>query len=363
MVNDGRQGGKGYSEIADELCADIRAGMYVARRSFPSLTRIMRRFGVTRVTAMRSVDELKRRGVVHAAPRSGIVVKRANRTIGLILPGVAYSEFFPPVMGGISRQSQKSGYGLLFGDVYSKSPTARAKQAKVLAKDFADKRVAGVIFQPIEFMADANRINGEIVAILSDAGIPVVLVDYDIVSSPERSGFDLVGINNFDAGRRLAFHLIAAGATKIHFVMRHHWSASIQNRLVGVNSAVSEGLVRHESANVFQGDPKNSAAVEEYLKKHRPDAIVCGNDTTALQLKQTLDRLGVRVPDDVMLAGFDDVQLASLMSPQLTTIHQPCDSIGATAFKTLMERIADPELPQREILLPAPLVVRGSTSR
>ena len=61
MEQASKSGGKGYVEIADELCADIRAGMYAARRSFPSLTRIMRRFGVTRVTAMRSVDELKRR--------------------------------------------------------------------------------------------------------------------------------------------------------------------------------------------------------------------------------------------------------------------------------------------------------------
>ena len=361
MVKDCRQGGKGYVEIADELCADIRAGMYVARRSFPSLTRIMRRFGVTRVTAMRSVDELKRRGVVAAVPKSGIVVRRDNRTIGLILPGVAYSEFFPPIMGGISRCCQGAGYGLLFGDVYSKSATARAKQAKALAKDFAEKRVAGVIFQPIEFMDDSRRINGEIVAILADAGIPVVLVDYDIVPSPERSGFDLVGINNFDAGRRLAAHMISVGAKRIHFMMRHHWSASIQNRLAGVNSAISEGLVSHRTANVFHDDPKDAAAVGEYLKKHNPDAIICGNDTTAVYLKQTLDRLGRRVPDDIMLAGFDDVQLASLMSPQLTTIHQPCYGIGEMAFKALIERIADPSLPPREILLSAPLVVRGST--
>ena len=193
------------------------------------------------MTAMRSVDELKKRGVISVSPRSGITVKRMNRTIGLILPGVAYSEFFPAIMSGISRQCQREGYGLLFGDVYSKYHNVRAQQAKALAESFAQKHVAGVIFQPIEFVNDATRINKEIVAILSDAGIPVVLIDYDIVPPPERSAFDLVGINNFDAGRRLVDHLLAAGAKNIHFLMRRNWAASVGNRLAGVNSAISGG--------------------------------------------------------------------------------------------------------------------------
>ena len=80
---------KSYSEVAECLFAEIREGKYSAGNSFPSLTRIASRFGVTRVTAMRSVDELKKRGVVSAAPRSGLTVIAPNRTIGLIIPGVA----------------------------------------------------------------------------------------------------------------------------------------------------------------------------------------------------------------------------------------------------------------------------------
>ena len=63
----------------------------------------MHRFGVARATAAKSVDELKHRGVVSALPRSGLAVRNVSRTIGIILPGVAYSEFFPPIMSGISR--------------------------------------------------------------------------------------------------------------------------------------------------------------------------------------------------------------------------------------------------------------------
>ena len=361
MSNVGKGAARRYLEIADELCADIRAGKYRLRHSFPSLTMIMRRFGVARATAAKCVDELKHRGVVAAFPRSGITARNTNRTIGLILPGIAYSEFFPPIMSGISRRCQDSGYSLLFGDIYSKHPDVRAQQAKALAESFAQKHVAGVIFQPISFVSDATRINKEIVAILSDAGIPVVLIDYDIVPPPERSDFDLVGINNFDAGRRLAAHLLAAGAENIHFLMYHNCAASGSNRLEGVNFANFRG--GHNCSNILQADPEDVAAVRAYLKKHRPDAIICGNDTIAAFLKHTLDALGKRVPEDIMLAGFDDVQFASVMTPKLTTIHQPCDEIAAMAFQALQERIADPSLPPREIYLPAPLVVRQSTVR
>ena len=361
MSNLGKCTARRYLEIADELCADIRAGKYRSRRSFPSLTMIMHRFGVARATAAKCVDELKHRGVVAASPRSGITARNTSRTIGLILPGVAYSEFFPPIMSGISQRCQDNGYSLLFGDVYSKRPDVRAQQAKALAESFAQKHVAGVIFQPISFVSDATRINKEIVAILSDAGIPVVLIDYDIVPPPERSAFDLVGINNFDAGRRLAAHLIAVGAKNIHFLMYHNCAASGSNRLEGANFANFQG--GHKCSNILQADPEDVAAVRAYLKKHRPDAIICGNDTIAAFLKHTLDALGKRVPEDIMLAGFDDVQFASVMTPQLTTIHQPCDEIAAMAFRALQERIADPSLPPREIYLPAPLVMRKSTAR
>lgn len=358
-----KRDGKRYVEIAEQLLADIREGKYAARRSFPSLTQIMQRFGVTRVTAMRSVDELKKRGAVSAAPRSRIVVRKSSVTIGLILPGIAYSEFFPPIMSGISQHCQKEGYGLLFGDVYSQSHKLRAQQAKVLAESFAQKHISGVIFQPIEFMDNSMRINNEIVSILSDAGIPVVLIDYDIALPPERSPFDVVGINNFEAGRRIGEHLIATGAKNIHFFLRYQGAVSVLNRISGVNSVIWAKGGGLKPCNVLHADPNDKEAICRYLKRNRPDAVVCGNDSDAVFLKHIFDDMGWRVPADVMLAGFDDVRCATTISPPLTTIRQPCAEIADMAVRTLKERMAEPSLSPREILLSAPLVVRQSTMR
>ena len=93
-----------------------------------------------------------------------------------------------------------------------------------------------------------------------------------------------------------------------------------------------------------------------------PDAIICGNDRVAAALMTTLASFGKRVPEDVLVAGFDDVNFAHLVSPGLTTMHQPCAEIGATAYRTLLARVEDPNLPPRAISLTAPLVIRASTS-
>ena len=105
----------------------------------------------------------------------------------------------------------------------------------------------------------------------------------------------------------------------------------------------------------------NTSSVRKFVAQAKPDAFVCGNDKTTARLRQTLARLGRKVPEEIMLAGFDDVQIASVMTPPLTTIRQPCDGIAEAAFAALVERLRNPSLHPREILLPAPLIVREST--
>ena len=348
-----------FSVIFDLLKADILAGKFADGRPLPSAPALMRRFGVARATAVAALKELVRCGF--ATSRRGKGTFPSERTIGLILPGIAYSEFFLPVMSGLSRRCQETGYGLLFGDAYSDDPVNRAAQAKALAEDFARKRVSGVIFQPIALLDNGQELNAEIMSIFDAAKIPVVLIDNDIVVPPERSRYDLVGINNFEAGRRVGAHLAAAGAKRICFLVHAHCAASIRLRCDGVISAAREA--RRVKVLVLGAEADDAAAIRKFIAQSKPDAFVCGNDKTAARLRQTLARLGRKVPEEIMLAGFDDVQIASVMTPQLTTIRQPCDGIAEAAFAALTERMRNPSLHPREILLPAPLVVRESTQR
>ncbi|MBR5550246.1 MAG: substrate-binding domain-containing protein [Kiritimatiellae bacterium] len=349
-----------YSEIAEALRKEIRAGAYSKEGSFPSLTKIMRRFGVSRPSAVRSIAELKRLGLVTARKGAGTFVSQKNRTIGLAIPGTADSEFFSAIMDGLVFNCNKYGMDLVAGDIFAVDHDKRAKQAERLARHFASVGVAGVIMQPVGFSENAHELNGIISDILDKAGIPVVLVDYDIVPPPSRSKYDLVAIDNFGAGRKVAAHLLKAGAKKICCLLRPLCAESVHTRFAGVEAEVFRTTGCH--ATVVVGEPTDGKVVAEALKKFRPDAIVCSNDIAAGWLLKTLKKLGVAVPGDIMVAGFDDVRAAAGMKPPLTSVRQPCFDISNMAFKALLERMANAKLPPREILLDTTLVVRKSTT-
>ena len=353
-------GGANYLQIAEALRHEIRAGLYAETGSFPSLTKIMRRFGVSRPSAVRSIAELKQQGLVAAKKGSGTFVSEKNRKIGLAIPGTADSEFFSAVMDGLVFNCGKYGMDLIAGDVFAVDHDKRAAQAERLARHFVSVNVAGAIMQPVGFHEDADRVNGIIADILGKAGIPVVLFDYDIVPPPERSGFDLVSSDHFNAGRKIAAHLMDVGATRICCLLRRLCADSVRTRFAGVEAEVRRVSGRRVSIAV--AEPDDGSAIAAVLRKFRPDAIVCSNDLAAVALGKTLKNLGVKIPADIKLAGFDDIHAAGRMRPALTSIRQPCFDLATTAFKTLLERMANPDLPPREILLDTSLVVRKSTS-
>lgn len=230
-----------YGALLDTLKNEILSGKYRSNFPFPSVRALISRFKLSDRTVRHALDELYAQGLISRKQGRGTFItgRSVSRKIGLIIPGVAYSEFFPPIVSQISKMAQDAGYTLLFADVMSSNPEARARKAKNFAAVLVKERVAGVIYQPLEFLANADQLNHEIVSIFERAGIPVVLLDYDIVSPPERSRYDIVGINNPDAGYRIASHLIACGARKIHFLMRPNWAPSVCNRLRGVVTAIS----------------------------------------------------------------------------------------------------------------------------
>ena len=204
------------------------------------------------------------------------------------------------------------------------------------------KKVSGVFFAPLELTPEKDAINRRIANVFDRAGIPLVLLDRDLVPYPGRSQYDLVGIDNRRAGYVLAAHLLQRGCRRVVFVGRPRSAPTVDARISGYREALSEaGLAPH----VCRIDPEDRAEVKRVLARARPDGFVCANDFTAAQLLRTLDVLAISVPRDVRLAGMDDVKYASLLSVPLTTIHQPCAEIGTVAIGTMLERLRHPKLP------------------
>ncbi len=352
-----------YRQLFKELRQQILDAVFTAGNPFPSESALAREKGLTRNTVHRAYLELRRQGLVEGNPGEPprLTRRAVRRKIGLVVRGTSYSEFFQPIVGEISMLAQRKGYSILFGNTAADNPVRLARDAMALAQNLVDCGASGVILQPFEFVRNSTELNAAMLAVFAAAEVPVVLIDYDAVQPPGRTACDLVGINNFQAGWRLADHLLAAGARQIDFVLRPDCAWSVHGRLDGVRAAVARAGM--PPVRVLSAAPDDSAALRRHLRKGRPDAFVCGNDTLAAQVKQTLENAGLKIPDDILLAGFDDVQIAALLTPPLTTIHQPCREIGAKAFSLLLRRMRNPQSSALEVFLPAPLVVRASTCR
>ena len=349
-----------YSTLFDTLKNEILSGKYRSNFPFPSVRALISRFNLSDRTVRLALDELLAQGLISRKQGRGTFItgRCVSRKIGLIVPGVAYSEFYPPFLSEMNRLAGENDYTLLLGEVYSKDPQTRVKQVQTLVRNFVAEGVAGILYQPIEFLSNSDRINRNLLAYLTSCKVPVVLIAADIVASPDRSDYDIVGINDFEAGRRMALHLREAGAKTVAFLSNAYSNYSVQNRVVGVRSVFCGAKELREVIV----DPTDEKAVRNLLRAHsRPDAIVCRSDAAASRLVVTLRKLGKRIPDDVMLSGFNDVSYASML--ELTSVRVPSDDIANLAFRQLLDRMANPSALTRALILPAPLTVRKSTSR
>lgn len=352
--------------VYNELRNNILSGRYSTVR-FPSERSLALRFKVSRSTITRCLSDLEREGLVMRSQGRGTFVTRRglSRKLGLIVPGIVpYSEYFQPIVSELAHLAQKESYELRLGNICAKDVRSRTHEVRELAAEFIRSKVAGVVYQPLEYVDDADDVNVRILNVFSKAKIPVVLLDSDILPPPQRSCYDCVTIDNADAGERIANHLYERGAKNVRFFMLPEMLPTVAKRMRGVIcSSVLHGH-RWTRSNVVTAQPDDRRAIRALFRgRSTPDAFVCENDRVAGILLRTLTELGIRVPDDVLLAGFDDMQYARMTTPPLTTISQPYAGIAATAFGRLLHRIARPNLPTISVSLPAPLVVRGSTVR
>lgn len=322
----------------------------------------MKTFGASRPTVIRALRELQLAGMIERRVGSGSYVRAEaeprGHTFGLLIPELGRTEIFEPICRGMAEAQHGSQHVLLWGSSLTGDANLE-QQAAHACRQLVAKKVSGVFFAPLELTPQKDAINRSIAEALDRAGIPVVLLDRDLLSYPERSRYDLVGIDNRRAGYVIASHLIHAGCRRIMFVGRPDSAPTVDARIAGYREALANSP-RKLDVRVSRIEPQDQKQVKAALAKHCPDGIVCANDFTAGHLLKTLNELGVNVPGGIRLAGIDDVKYASLLSVPLTTIHQPCPAIGAAAVGTMRERLRHPSHPARDVLLNFDLVIRAS---
>ena len=340
-------------------------GEYRAGQRLPTESELVKTFDTSRVTVNRALRELQLAGFIDRRVGSGSYVCASaaqDYTFGLLIPDLGRTEIFEPICRGMAEAQVGQEQVLLWGRSPGNSDDVET-QARELCQQWIAKKVAGVFFAPLELTGEKDRINERIAELFIASDIPVVLLDRDVVPYPERSSYDLVGIDNRRAGYVVTSHLIGAGCKRLIFVGRHRSAPSCVARGVGFRDALQDSGIEFRTEYLqHQTDPTSEEQITRLMSDLKPDGIVCSNDFTAAQLMRTLERLSVRIPEDLKMVGFDDVKYASLLSVPLTTIHQPCADIGAAAIRTMVERVHNPKLPSRDILLNFGLVVRESSA-
>ena len=277
----------------------MASGEYRAGQRLPTESELVKTFDTSRVTVNRALRELQLAGFIDRRVGSGSYVCASaalDYTFGLLIPDLGRTEIFEPICRGMADAQVGQEQVLLWGRSPGTSDDVET-QARELCQQWIAKKVAGVFFAPLELTGEKDRINERIAELFIASDIPVVLLDRDVVPYPERSSYDLVGIDNRRAGYVVTSHLVGAGCKRLIFVGRHRSAPSCVARGVGFRDALQDSGIEFRNEYLqHQADPTNEEQVRRIISELRPDGIVCSNDFTAAQLMRTLERLSVRYP-------------------------------------------------------------------
>ena len=272
-----------------------------------------------------------------------------SRIIGLV---VAYLEnyLYPAAVEQLSVALQEQGYHLL---VFMAAPTV--DDVDRVTAEIIDYQVDGLILASVS-------LSSGLAAQCAGHGIPVVQFN----RKGQDPGLSSVTTDNHAGGLAIARHFIACGHRRIGYIAGFEGASTQAAREAGFLAGLAEAGLTLAARGVgnFKYDEARIAAFEMFAGADRPDAVFVCNDHMAFAVMDVLrGKLGLRVPEDVAVAGFDGVPVAGWASYDLTTYAQPLAQMVAETVKTLLARIEDPAAPARSVELTGTLIRRGSTRK
>lgn len=327
-----------------------------------TLLDIARAAGVSVTTASRALNHkgeiapVKRARILDVAHRLGYVpnasaralVSGRTKTLGVVVNNNA-SPVYALLLRGVEDVANAAGFGLLF----SNSADSQEQALDCLAM-LRSKNVDGILLTPVQTDdRDVRR--------LQHLGLPFVLV---LRHFPEIAT-DYVVVDNAAGATLVTRHLLDLGHRRIAHLAGPAHTSTGRERLAGYRQALGErgvpvrdDLVTHQPYTVDGG----YAGARQLLgRPGPPTAIVAATDLQAVGVLKAARELGVRVPDDLALAGGDDIELAEFLEVPLTTFRQPARAIGARGAQLLLARLAGDDQPPQAIVFEPTLVVRRSS--
>ncbi|MGB7159078.1 MAG: GntR family transcriptional regulator [Tepidisphaeraceae bacterium] len=349
-----------HRQLFEEIGLAIKKGAFVPGQRLPTEAELMQQYGVSRTTVTRTLRDLEHRGVIRRRRGSGTFVKEIERTatkqFGMIVHGIEPGSIFLNVYDALARAADRTGGHVLLSHFTAQEN--RVDEAAESAERMIARGVRGVFYLPHSISGDGDLINRRVVELFTRANVPVVLLDRDVCNFPERSAFDLVGVDNLRGGYLLGQHLIDVGCRRTLFLSENLAFSSARARWTGYRAAMEANGVEPRT---FLGDPESASAVMQAVRDHKPDGIVCDNDNHAAIVMRHLLNQNIAIPGQIKLAGFDDTPTASLLAVPLTTVRQPAAAIALRAASLMNDRIAHPHVPPVHVAVHCELIVREST--
>lgn len=356
-----------YRQIAEHLRRQIVSGTYRAGDRLPTEMEAARLYGVSRVTTAAALNELARDGLVERTPRRGTIVRSmsgADRPVGrpliaCIQPDTAYW-LANQLLRGVESGAREAGFNLLF----HLAGNSREEEERAI-RQALDAGARGIVLH----LQDGETYNAEVLRLVLD-GYPVVLVDRYLRGVLCAS----VQCDNIAAARSVVEELVGAGHRHVcALAYPPKGTSAIEDRLEGYSQALAAGGFSLDRSLIYTEErlrdlPEPWRMPDEiverfagYLRGHpRVTAIFATNAGLALMAIRAADRLGLRIPDDLSLAGIDPVEAFPISVRAITCAIQPGEAIGRTAIDLICEGL-DGKAPRR-VLLPTRIERAGSVS-
>jgi LacI family transcriptional regulator len=354
-----------YLDIYDQLKKDISEGKISMGSMLPPEKEFSEKLHVSRPTIAKVYNALQSDGFVQRRAGYGTTViysaEEKLYSFGLLLPGSGETEIFRIITDQFIQLEKEGNFTCFWEGTVANNADVRKEIIQKVCKSYVDRKVNGVFFSPLERTNQANDLNLEICQIFVDKRIPVVLIDRDVYLFPDRSNFDLVGIDNFQAGYIMARHLIRSGSEMVYFFCRRNSAYTVDMRIAGCKAAMDEAGLPFSRNYIYVAEPNDLALVSEIPITPGKTGILCANDSTAAVLMSTLTQAGRVVGKDLLIAGFDDMKYARNLQVPLTTFRQPCQDIGRLSIDMMFNRLRNPNQPAVTISLNGKLVARESS--
>ena len=309
------------------------------------------------VNNTRAVSDESRQRVLQAMEELGFkpnalarsLRRRQSNTLGMIVPDSA-NPFFAEIARAIEDASFAHNYSVILcnseGDL---------EKQQAYTDVLIENRVAGILFV-------AAGISTELVSELGQRRVPLVVIDREVADVE----VDTVMTNHAQGGCLATQHLIDLGHRRIACIAGNSEVAPSAERLNGYRQTLQKNDLAYDEGLVVKGDFQYRSGYEAtndlLTKKKPPTAVFACNDLMAVGCISAASALGFRVPDDLSVVGFEDVQLASYTNPSLTTVDQPKVEIGTLATQMLLERMKDLDASPRFERLDTELLIRRSTA-